>query len=220
MALDSVERAGGGSSPREASPKPAATRRDVLRGLAMGAITSGVAGRAWAAQAPAKKEGKGDANEKLVVGLIGCGGMGLYNMEDFKRSPLVQMAAVCDVDSKRVAEAAQKAGGSGIAQYKDYRQLLDRKDINVVICATPDHWHGLVGTAALQAGKDLYCEKPLTHNIREGQIMVEAARRYGRVTQIGTQQRSGEHFQKAVEIVRSGTNNRTEGVRDTLGGAS
>lgn len=213
MASDSVGRESHSGRAEKAAVKASPTRREVLRGLAIGAMTTGMAGRAWAEGAPAKKEGKVDANEKIRVGLIGCGGMGLYNMEDFKRSPLVQMVAVCDVDSKRAAEGAQKAGGSGVAQYKDYRQLLDRKDIDVVICATPDHWHGLVGTAALRAGKDLYIEKPLTHNIREGRIMVEAARRYGRVVQVGTQQRSGEHFQKAVEIAQSGKLGKISWVR-------
>jgi predicted dehydrogenase len=204
MAANVAGKTGGAVVRPKTSGAADPSRRQVLRNLAIGAMTTSLAGRTWAGEAPAKKEGKGDANEKIVVGLVGCGGMGVYNMTDFKRSPLVRMAAVCDVDSKRCAEGAKAAGDAGIAQYKDYRQLIDRKDIDVVICGTPDHWHGLVGTYALQAGKDLYCEKPLTHNIGEGRIMVEAAKRYGRVTQIGTQQRSGEHFQKAVEIVRSG----------------
>jgi len=180
------------------------TRREVLRRLATGAAMVGLADRVRASHGPGKKAGATDANEQIVIGLVGCGGMGLYNMEDFKRSPLVRVAAVCDVDAKRMAEAAKKAGGSDVAQYKDYRQMLDRKDIDVIVCATPDHWHGLIGVHALQAGKDLYIEKPLTHNIKEGRTMVDAARRYGRIVQVGTQQRSGEHFQRAVAFVRSG----------------
>ncbi len=174
------------------------TRRSLLRNAAIGAAALGLNTRARGQEKPVS------ANEKITVGLVGCGGMGFYNMEDFKRSPYVKMAAVCDVDSRRLAEGAQKAGGAGIAQYKDYRHMIDRKDIDVIICATPDHWHALVMIAACQAGKDVYVEKPIAHNIREGRLMVDAARRYGRVVQVGTQQRSGEHFQKARDIVMSG----------------
>ncbi|MBN1342574.1 MAG: Gfo/Idh/MocA family oxidoreductase [Phycisphaerae bacterium] len=177
------------------------TRRDVLGRAALGAIAGGlVASNRTSAQTSKRV----DENSKLVVGLAGCGGMGRYNMKDFMRSPEVRIAAVCDVDANRMAEAAKEAGGEGVEQIKDYRALLDRKDIDVVICAPPDHWHGLITVRACQAGKDVYVEKPLSHNIKEGRAMVDAARRYGRVVQVGTQQRSGSHFQEAAEIVRSG----------------
>ena len=180
------------------------TRRDVLRGAATGAVAVGLGGSKQASAASAKLATRVGANEKIAVGLVGAGGMGMYNMGDFKRSPHIRMAAVCDVDAERMARAAKQAGGSEILQIKDYRALLDRKDIDAVICGTPDHWHALVTVHACQAGKDVYCEKPLAHNIKEGRAMVDAARRYGRVVQVGTQQRSGKHFQEAVEIVRSG----------------
>ena len=88
--------------------------------------------------------------------------------------------------------------------YNDFRELLDRKDIDAVIVATPDHWHMIPMIMACQAGKDVYQEKPLSHTLVEGRHMVEAATRYQRVVQVGTQQRSGEHFMKAVELVRTG----------------
>lgn len=180
------------------------TRRGVLAGAAAG-IVAGLGGTSRASAAKTKVSRRVDANEKLTVGLIGCGGMGLYNLGFFMKNPHVKMAAVCDVDSRRIEHGARNAGGSGVAKFKDYRELLDRKDIDAIICATPDHWHALVTVAACQAGKDIYCEKPLAHNIKEGRAMVDAARRYGRVVPLGTQQRSGEHFQEAVEIVRGGT---------------
>jgi len=180
------------------------TRRAVLRGAGMGAVAAGLSGTTQAAAKRTKAAKRVDANEKIVVGVVGCGGMGTYNMGDFKRSPYVRMAAVCDVDAERMATSAENAGGPEIAQVKDYRALLDRKDIDVVICSTPDHWHGLVAVHACQAGKDVYCEKPLAHNIKEGRAIVEAARRHKRVVQVGTQQRSGTHFQEAVDVVRSG----------------
>ncbi len=180
------------------------TRRDVLRGATIGALTAGagVAGPARAA-APTSTR-RVSRSEQITVGLIGCGGMGVYNMGDFKRSPYVRMAGVCDVDAERMAEAAKHSGASKVVQVKDYRRLLDRKDVDAVICATPDHWHGLITVHACQAGKDVYCEKPLSYSIKEGRAILDAARRHGRVVQVGTQQRSGEHFQEAVQIVRSG----------------
>ncbi len=182
------------------------SRRDVLRQAGAGAAATGaLSATARAEQAKGKRT---DKNNDITVGLIGCGGMGCYNMGDFLRDKRVQVLAVCDVDAKRMDEAAgnvvEKRPKAKPDKLKDYRALLDRKDIDVVICGTPDHWHGLVTVHACQAGKDVYVEKPLSHNVREGRAMVEAARRYGRVVQVGTQQRSGKHFQEAVEIVRSG----------------
>lgn len=142
-------------------------------------------------------------NERVVIGLIGCGGMGGSDVDDFVRSGMVDVAAVCDVDQNRLNAMVQDLGGTP-TPYRDFRKLLERKDIEAVIVATPDHWHPLPTIHACQAGKDVYVEKPLSHNIVEGRAMVNAARRYGRVVQVGTQQRSGAHFQKAAEIVQSG----------------
>ena len=143
------------------------------------------------------------ANDRIVMGLIGCGGMGCGDMAYARANPDVEFAAVCDLDKEHLAAGVQRAGGK-VTPYADFRKLLERKDIDAVICGTPDHWHALVTIAACEAGKDVYCEKPVATSIGEGRAMVNAARRYDRVVQVGKQQRSGAHFQRAVEIVQSG----------------
>jgi predicted dehydrogenase len=178
------------------------TRRQFLKqsGAAAGATALGLA---LSPRALARSAG---ANERLVFGLVGCGSMGpadMGNFLDLKQS----VAAVCDVDSNHLdAAAAQvvKAGQPEPKKYKDFRQLLDRKDIDAVIIGTPDHWHALVFIAACEAGKDIYCEKPISHNFIEAKAMVAAAKRFNPVVQIGTWQRSMKHFQDAIAYVRSG----------------
>jgi predicted dehydrogenase len=142
------------------------------------------------------------ANERVVAALIGCGGMGKANLRDFLRAG-VDVAAVCDVFEPNLYQAVEMTDNRA-KPYKDFRQVLDLKDVDVVVIATPDHWHALPMIAACAAGKDVYVEKPLALTIGEGRKMVEAARRHQRVVQVGTQQRSGTHFQKAMEVVRSG----------------
>jgi predicted dehydrogenase len=148
-------------------------------------------------------------NEKVTVALIGCGGMGLADLHDFMRVPEVEVAAVCDVDDAHIKRAMDNVKGANrpvekVKAEKDFRKVLDRKDIDAVIVGTPDHWHAYVLIAACAAGKDVYCEKPLSHNIVEGRAMVNAARKNKRVVQVGTQQRSGQHFKDAVAYVQSG----------------
>ena len=101
-------------------------------------------------------------------------------------------------------ERARREAGGKAAVYGDYRLLLERRDIQAVVVATPDHWHPLITVDACNAGKDVYVEKPISHNVREGRLMVEAARRNRRVVQVGIQQRSGSHFQRAVKAVQEG----------------
>lgn len=146
-------------------------------------------------------------SERIAVGLIGCGGMGWGDLKSALRLEHVDCLAVCDVDGGHLANVqaeVEKLRGKKPDGYGDYRRLIERKDIDVVIIATPDHWHALPFVEACMAGKDIYCEKPIAHNIVEGRAMVNAAKKYNRVVQIGTQQRSGKHFQKAIEYVRSG----------------
>ena len=114
--------------------------------------------------------------------------------------------AVCDVDKSHLAEAVGQCQQAGrkVDAVGDYRRLLDRKDIDVIVVATPDHWHAKTTIDAVQAGKDVFCEKPLSLTIAEGRSMVQAARDNGRIVQTGTQQRSDANFRKAVEIARSG----------------
>lgn len=149
------------------------------------------------------------ANDKVTIALVGCGGMGRYNLGDFLRLPDFECAAVCDPDSRQAHAALRIVKDSGrpaekVQIEKDFRRIVERKDIDAIIVGTPDHWHCYVLLAACANGKDVYCEKPLSHNIVEGRAMVSAARKNKRVVQIGTQQRSGKHFQDAVKYVQSG----------------
>jgi predicted dehydrogenase len=149
------------------------------------------------------------ANDKVTVALVGCGGMGRADLHDFMRLPDFEIVAVCDPDEAHTKDALEDIKKAGrptekVQTEQDFRKVLDRKDLDCVIVGTPDHWHAYVLIAACAAGKDVYCEKPLSQNIVEGRAMVTAARKNKRVVQIGTQQRSGEHFQDAVKYVRSG----------------
>ena len=183
---------------------PPVSRRDFLRGSA-GAAAS----LAAAPLALADDKKPTPPSEKVVVALIGCGGMGRTDLREFLRAPEVELAMLCDVDTRRIDGAIKFLKDAAPPAEKiqtcvDFRRVLDRKDIDAVIIGTPDHWHALPLIYACQAGKDVYCEKPLAHNIVEGRAMVNAAHRNKRVVQIGTQQRSGTHFQDAVKHVQSG----------------
>jgi len=143
------------------------------------------------------------ANDKVLVGVIGTGRMGMSNLEDFAKQPEVEIAAVCDVYQPNLDQALKATNGAA-KTYKDFREILDRKEIDAVIVAAPDHWHALPMVLACQAGKDVYVEKPISTSVEEGKQMVAAARKHNRVVQVGTQQRSGIHFQKAIELVQDG----------------
>jgi predicted dehydrogenase len=142
------------------------------------------------------------ASERVVTGHIGVGGRGKENLKNF----LTNAAAVCDVDQRHAAAAAKLVAekGNQCEVFSDYRRLLDRKDIDAVVISTPDHWHALTTIHACQAGKDVYCEKPLSLTIVEGRKMVEAARAGNRIVQTGSQQRSAPEFRRACELVRNG----------------
>src|SRR5512135_307898 len=171
-------------------------RRDFLKSSALGASAPVVA----ALSEEAKQSASG---ERIGVGLIGCGGMGQMNFVDFQRNPEVAILAVCDVFRPN-AERARQLTANQAQIYGDYRQVLERNDVQAVIIATPDHWHPLMAVDACNAGKDVYVEKPVSYCIREGRLMVEAARRNRRIVQVGIQQRSGSHFRRAVQAVREG----------------
>jgi predicted dehydrogenase len=143
------------------------------------------------------------ANERINVGIIGAGGQGRGDWGRFIKQPEVNPVAVCDVYQPHLEKALATANGQAQG-YKDFRKLLERKDIDAVIVATPDHWHAIPTIMACQAGKDVYVEKPLALTIKEGRAMVNAARKYKRVVQTGSQQRSGEHYARAVELIRGG----------------
>jgi predicted dehydrogenase len=183
------------------------SRRDFIK---RAAVTTAGAGLALSGVATAPRAL--GANDKLLVGVIGTGRMGMDNLEDFAKQPEVEMAAVCDVYQPNLEKALKAAGGTP-KTYTDFRQVLERKDIDAVVVATPDHWHALIAVEACKAGKDVYVEKPISTTVEEGRRMVEAARKYHRVVQVGTQQRSGIHFQKAVQAVEQGMIGKVSFVR-------
>ncbi|MBI4909556.1 MAG: Gfo/Idh/MocA family oxidoreductase [Acidobacteria bacterium] len=167
------------------------SRRIFLGSLGLGAATA----RAKAAS----------ANDTINLGLIGCGARGRgVILPNFTKIPNVRFTAVCDVNSKYLANLRERAGGERVTAYSDFRKLVEDKNVDTVIIATNQQWHVLPMIAACRAGKDVYLEKPLGQSIGEGPVAIAAAKRYGRIVQAGTQQRSMEHYQKAVEFIQSG----------------
>ncbi|MBN1442270.1 MAG: Gfo/Idh/MocA family oxidoreductase [Planctomycetes bacterium] len=176
-----------------------ASRREFLR------RTGGAAAIALGARHAGAGEASGAA-ERVVLGIIGPGGMGMSLLRSFASRKDVAIAHVCDVDEKRMAAARDAAGGGGKRPEasKDLRRVLDDRAVDAVVIATPDHWHGPATILALAAGKHVYVEKPASHNLSEGRLMVDAARKAGKVVQVGTQSRSTPHVRRAVELIRDG----------------
>jgi predicted dehydrogenase len=146
------------------------------------------------------------ANDRIAVGFIGLGAMGSSNLGYAMKVPEVQPAAICDIyqpHAERAVAAAAK-GGFTPKTVKDFRDILADKSIDAVCIATPDHWHAYMAVEACKAGKDVYVEKPACVYVEEGPKMVQAARKYNRVVQAGTMQRSGGYFRKAAELVKDG----------------
>lgn len=183
------------------------SRRDLIGGAGRTAAAAGLAGAALQPTVVLAQDGARGANDRLVGALIGCGGMGRGNMNNFIGKG-GRIAAVCDVDTRHMAQAASDAAsrqnGQAPEQIKDFRKVMERKDIDVIIVATPDHWHALPFIAACEAGKDIFCEKPISHNIVEGKAMVAAAKKFNRICQVNTWQRSNKDFVDAVHYIRSG----------------
>lgn len=172
--------------------------------VGMGAVMSN---RAFGAAAPAQVKKRPGANDKVLMGFIGVGGMGMANMGNLMNQPDVEVIAVCDVDSNRLNQAAsevERKYGRKPRAFKDFRKLLEMKELNAVCISTPDHWHALPMIAAAEAGLDVYLEKPFSHDIVEAKSMVAAARHFGTIVQVGTWQRSTQHFVDANEFVHSG----------------
>lgn len=176
------------------------TRRDFLAAAAPAAIGAGLLARRTSAEPPVAAFG---ANDRINLGVIGCGGRGQYLADIAHGIPGVRVAAVCDVNSRRTAQLQTKLGGD-VAVYGDFRKLIDDKNVEAVIVATTGHWHVLPAIHACQAGKDVYLEKPVGTSIGEGRAIVNIASKTGRLVQMGTQQHSWEHYRRAVEIIRSG----------------
>jgi len=179
-------------------------RRDFMKGAAAGIVAASFsAKRASLYGENLATVPQSSPNDKIVVGFIGMGRMGQSNLKTFMKHPDVEVAAVCDVYAPNL-EAALKITDGKARALKDFRRVLDMKEVQAVVVATPDHWHALQTILACESGKDVYVEKPISVYLREGRRMVEVARKQKRVVQVGTQQRSGVHFQKAVELIRKG----------------
>lgn len=182
------------------------SRRSFLKRCTMLAAATGLP--LWFVErqlAAAEEPGKAPARNDLPgIALIGCGGMG--KIDGLNAANYGELLAVCDVDENHAREAAEKftIEGRAPAVYSDFRKVLERDDIHVIVNATPDHWHTLVNMAAAKARKDVYGEKPLTLTIGEGRHVIDAVRQHGIVLQTGTQQRSSQRFRLACELVRNG----------------
>jgi len=153
------------------------------------------------------RAGESEANDKVRLGVIGCGGMGQGDLRTFFLNPEVDCAVVCDVDDAHIANGVAICGEKQRRKpdtVKDFRRVLDRKDIDIVLIATPDHWHAIPTVMACQAGKDVYVEKPLAKTIDEGRAMTEAAKRHNRVVQMGSHWRSCAHIIEATDLIKSG----------------
>lgn len=154
------------------------------------------------------KNGAVAPSNRITFGLIGAGGQGTSDMRGFLEKPEAQVIAVCDVDKRHRNRAQnlvnEKYGNKDCAAYNDFRELIERKDIDALITALPDQWHAIVAIRGARAGKDIYGEKPLAYTISEGRAIVDAVDKYGIVWLTGSQQRSGRNFRFACELVRNG----------------
>lgn len=206
--------------------KNAITRRAFVQGAAAAAvlptiITSSALG----------DDKKDAASERLGIGFIGMGTMNRGHLGHFLGQKDVQVLAVCDVDTTRREAAKKTVEGryadqiksgtyKGCQAYNDFNELIARKDIDAVVIATPDHWHTIPCLEAIKAKKDIYCEKPLTLTILEAKTLIDAVRKYERVFQVGSQQRSSSEFRLACELVRSGRIGKLKVVNVDVGGPS
>jgi predicted dehydrogenase len=194
--------------------KTGPTRRALVAGAPLLPLVWSRRGHAQRAASSRPVDARPPPSKRVALAFIGVGRQGMYLLDRFLREPEVQVVGVCDVDrtrrdnAKRTVDEAQQAGGSGesCASYNDHREVVGRHDIDAVVIATPDHWHAVQAIDACKARKDVYCEKPLTDTVHEARAVLEAARKYGRVFQTGSQQRVeyDGRFRTACEYVRSG----------------
>jgi len=174
-------------------------RREFVRQAATGAAGLTLLSRRAGATPP---------SDKIVVAHIGVNGMGRNHIRWFAGLEDVEVAALCDVDGGHLGKAMETLydirPGSRTEAYLDFRRVLDRKDIDAITCATPDHWHALVAVMAFQSGKDVYGEKPLTYSAQEGRVMLDSLERHDRIFQLGNQIHASDNYHRVVELVRSG----------------
>jgi len=190
------------------------SRRELLK--TAGSVAAGMTIPTFITSTALGAPGVPPASERIRVGCIGLLTMGLNNLNTQKYNTV----ALCDVDKNHLAEAykrVKKDVGRECDTYTDYRKLLERKDIDAVVLSVPDHWHAKMTVEACQAGKHVYCEKPLSLTVADGQAMVKAARYYKRIVQTGSQQRSSEHFRNICEFIRNGGLGKVHTVRAGIG---
>lgn len=198
------------------------SRRNFLRSTALAlAVPTFIPSRVLSAATP--------PSERISLGFIGNGTQGRYLLGNCLRRADVVVTAVSDVDSSRreharrtIVEHYSKTAASSAAvvchAYADFRDLLARPDIDAVVIATPDHWHAMIGILAAKAGKDIYCEKPLTQTIHEARALVETVRKHRRVFQVGSMQRSSREFRRACQLVRNGAIGTIQNIEIGIGG--
>ena len=197
------------------------SRRSFLKAaLAAGTAPLLLPSRIWAAQV--------GPNDTIRLGFIGCGIQSRGLLRGFLSQPNARTVAVCDVDTQRrdnqkrlVEEFYAKQSGTdfkGCTTHNDFREVLARKDVDAVVIATPDHWHAIIATAAAAAGKDIYCEKPLTNTIHEAKALMSAVAKHGRILQTGSMQRSMREFRVACELARNGVIGKISRVHAGFGG--
>src|SRR5438270_6302146 len=172
------------------------TRRNFLGSTAMAVL---------AAESLSAQSGKKiSANDKIRIALIGAGGMGSGDVDSSLAQPGVEIAAVCDVYDGRLTRATER-WGKQIFTTRDYREVLARPDIDAILIGTPDHWHARIAIDSMNAGKDVYCEKPMVQKVEDGRAVVETQKKTGRIMQVGSQRVSSVVYAKARELMRSGS---------------
>ncbi|MGA2499304.1 MAG: Gfo/Idh/MocA family oxidoreductase [Tepidisphaeraceae bacterium] len=174
------------------------SRRNLLKSIP--AIAAATSLPAWFVEETLAQQAGPAAGDPIRIGLVGCGGQGTGDAVNAQRHG--KIVAVCDVDAGHLANAKKRFADA--ETFTDFRKLVEKKDLDAVICGTVDHWHTLVSMAAMKAGKDVYCEKPLTLTIDEGRRLVQVQKETRRVLQTGTQQRSDPHFRLAADLIRNG----------------
>jgi predicted dehydrogenase len=200
--------------------RPSASRREFIR-IAT-ACTAGLGAAEWASRSTFAEDSSGSIapNERLGIGVIGTGGMGSGHLGWLIEQADLEVLAVCDVDQGHLANAVetvtQRHGKGSCQGFADFRQLLAKPEIDAVWVTTPDHWHALVSIAAIEAGKDVYCEKPLTNSVGEGIALRNAVKRSDRILQCGSHERSNNDVRFACELVRNGRLGKIHTIRINL----
>lgn len=183
-------------------------RRSFLKKSAIGALGFSILPSLISKAAP---------SDKLRIAHIGLGGMGNQHMNWFAALPDVDIVALCDVDQEHLNTTFKSLQGlqpsTKAELYGDFRKILDRKDIDAITIATPDHWHAQIASLAFQAGKDVYGEKPLSYDVKEGQTMLKNLTKHNRIFQLGTQIHAGDNYHRVVEIIKSGAIGKVHTVR-------